>query len=194
LQRRQFGASPRIAEFGQDGAGGALQGVEAGLEAGETYFEGVEGVGEGVLALQDHETVLPFEVIVAFLEVVGVEVGFGEAEAADEPLVVDEGIDEIALAWGNGVELGVVFGGELGEGFGVFAADDVGFGMEAGLESVQAGDGFAGLGAGAGRFLRIQAIRADLGFGWHKSSPRAGQLVRKPDARPYGIARGVGGV
>jgi hypothetical protein len=159
---------PYRVEFFEGGAGGALEGVEAGLDAEEAFFEGLEAVGEGVLTGQDHETILFFEVVVVALEVVGVEVGLGEAETADEPLVVDEGIDEVSLARGDGLELGVVFGGEAGEGFGIFAADDMGFGMKAGLESVKAGDGFAGLGARAGRKLRIQAIRGNLFLRCHK--------------------------
>jgi hypothetical protein len=112
--------------------------------------------------------VLGVEVVILALEICGVKVGFGETKAADEPLVVDEGIDQIPLTRSDGVELGVIFGGELGEGFRCFAADDVGFGMKAGFEGVQAGDGFAGVGAGAGGLLRIQTIRGDLFFGCHK--------------------------
>jgi hypothetical protein len=160
----------QLTEFFEGGAVGALQGVETGLEAEETFLEGFEAVGEGVLPLENPEAPFFFEVVVAFLKMVGVEVGFGEAEAADEPLVVDEGIDKVALAGGDGEELSVVFGGELGEGRGVFAADDVGFGMKAGLERVHAGGGFSGVGAGAGGFLRITAIREDLGFSWHKKT------------------------
>jgi hypothetical protein len=77
---------------------------------------------------------------------------------------VNEGVDEVALARGGGVELGVVFGGELREGFGIFAADDVGLGVNARFQGVQASSGFAGVGAGAGGFLRIQTIRRDLFF------------------------------
>jgi hypothetical protein len=139
-----------LAELLEGDAGGALQGVEAGLEAEKALFEGAEAIGEGVLALENLEAPLFFKVVVAVLEVVGMEVGFGEAEAADEPLVVDDRIDEIPLAGSDGVELGIIFGGELGKGFRSLAADDVGFGVKAGLEGVHAGDGLAGLGAGTG--------------------------------------------
>jgi hypothetical protein len=121
-----------------------------------------------VLPLQDLETPLLFELVVAVLEVVGVEVGFGEAEAADEPLVVDDGVDEVPLTRGDGVELGIVFVAEAGEGFGLFRADDQGFGMKAGFEGVESGNGLTGVRARAGRVLRIQTIRGDLFLGCHK--------------------------
>jgi hypothetical protein len=48
--------------------------------------------------LEDLEAPFFFEIVVSILEVEGVEVGFGEAEATDEPLIMDEGIDQVALA------------------------------------------------------------------------------------------------
>jgi hypothetical protein len=162
-------------QLAEDALGGAFVGVEAALEALEAVFEVFEGGAEGVFPAADVDAVVRLVIeVVVLCKVVFPEVSFDGAEAAYLPLVVDEGIDEVALARADGVKLGVILGGEAGEGFGVFAADDVGFGMKAGLEGVKAGDGFAGLGARAGRMLRIQAIRADLSFGCHKRSPRAG--------------------
>jgi hypothetical protein len=158
----------QVSEFFECLAVGALQRVEAGLEAEEAVMEGIEGVGEGVLALADHPASFFVEVVVTFLEVVGVEIRLGQAKAPDEPLVVDDGIDEIPLARGDGAELGEVFGSKSGEGFWGFVADDEGFGIEAGSEGVAARTGFAGLGTGAGGELRIAAIRGDLFFRCHK--------------------------
>jgi hypothetical protein len=156
-----------LIQFFQGVAAGTLEGVEAGLEALEAGFEDGEGVGEGVSGAEMVVVVFGIEVFVPALEVLGVEVGLGQTEAADEPLVVDKGVDEVALARGGGEELGVVFGCELGESGGVFATDDEGFGVEAGLESVAAGVEFAFGGARAGGFLRIAAIRFDLGSSSH---------------------------
>jgi hypothetical protein len=158
----------QVAEFFEGLAVGALEGVEAGLETEEAVLEGVEGVGQGVLPLADHPASFFIEVVVTFLEVVGVDVRLGQAKATDEPLVVDDGIDEVPLAGGDGAELGEVLGGEFGKGLRGFAANDEGFGIEAGSEGVAARAGFAGLGAWAGGELRIAAIRFDLFFSSHK--------------------------
>ena len=56
----------------------------------------------------------------------------------------------------------MVIGGEGFEGGGIFAGDDLGFGVDSGLESVEAGYGLPLRRAGTSRFLRIAAIRLDL--------------------------------
>jgi hypothetical protein len=89
--------------------------VEAALETLETLFEVLEGSAEGVLAAADVtglvrvvvECVVPLELLLP-------EVGFDGAETTDLPFVVDQSVDEVALARGSGQELRVVFGGELG--------------------------------------------------------------------------------
>jgi hypothetical protein len=128
-----------VAELLEGAGGGALVGVEAALETLQAVFEVVEGGAEGVLADADVGAIIRFviEGIVDF-EAMLPEVGFDGAEAADFPFVVNEGVDEVALTRGGGVELGVVLGGELGEWLGVFATDDVGFGVNAGFQGVQA--------------------------------------------------------
>ena len=50
------------------------------------------------------------------------------------------------------LELLMVIGGEGFEGGGIFAGDDLGFGVDAGLESVEAGYGLPLRRAGAGKF------------------------------------------
>jgi hypothetical protein len=147
--------------------------VETALETLETVFEVIEGMVEGMFAVEDVPFVggieAPYFVILEHLLPDG---GLDGAKAADVPLVVDEGVDEVPLTGGHGVELIVVLGGELRESFGIFAADDVGSGVDAGFQGVHPSDGFAGVGAGAGGFLRIQAIRRDLLFRCHKRKGR----------------------
>jgi hypothetical protein len=163
----------QVAELAEGSGGGALVGVEAALETLEAVFEIIEGMVEGMFAVENVPFVVgteaPYFVV---LEHLLPESGFDGAEAADVPLVVDQSVHEVALARGDGVELIVVLGGELREDFGVFAADDVGLRVNAGFQGVHARDGFAGLGAGAGGVLRIQAIREDLLFGCHKCEKR----------------------
>jgi hypothetical protein len=153
--------------------GGALVGVETALETLYAVFEVVEGMVEGMFAVEDVPFVggieAPYFVILEHLLPEG---GLDGAETADVPLVVDEGVDEVPLTGGDGVELIVVLGGELRESLGVFASDDVGLRVNAGSKRVQAGDGLAGLGAGAGGKLRIAAIRFDLFFRCHKRKGR----------------------
>jgi len=121
----------------------ALGGVDAALEAGE--FAGVlgEDLAEGDVV--DVEDAL-------------VELGLDGAEAADEPVAVDEGIDEEALVGGGGAEAVVVFADELLEGGPGFAADELGFGVDSGFEGVHGGAGLALVGAGSGGFFRVEAI------------------------------------
>lgn len=57
----------------------------------------------------------------------------------------------LRLRWGEGVE-----------GGGIFAGDDLGFGVDAGLERVEAGYGLPLQASGAGGFLRITMIRLDV--------------------------------
>jgi hypothetical protein len=159
----------KVLQLLEGSLGGALVGVEAALETFEAVFEIVEGGAEGVLAGANVAAIVGIfkEGIVPGKGVLP-EVGFDGAESADFPFVVNEGIDEVPLTWGDGVELGVVLGGQLREIIGVFAADDVGLRMDAGFQSVQAGGSLAGVGTGAGGLLRIQAIRRDLFFRCHK--------------------------
>ncbi len=166
------------AKLGEGAVGGTLQGVETGLEARQARSDAFESVGEGVAA--DALALLAggVEDLGVADEPVLPELGFDEAETADEPLVVDDGVDEVALAGGRGAEMGVVLGGELGEGGGVFATDDEGFGMQAGLEGVHAGAGFAGLGAGAGGELGVAAIGGEWLWSRHKS--KAGRMYAAP--------------
>jgi hypothetical protein len=78
------------------------------------------------------------------------------------------GVDEHALLGGGGAEAVVRFADEFLEGGGDFAADELGFGVDAGFEGVHGGAGLARGGAGSGGFLCVDAIGCELFWGCHK--------------------------
>jgi hypothetical protein len=126
---------------------GALQGIDDPLETLEDGGIGGEGIGGsagyGGLDIFHQEGVgggLP-------------ELGFDTARAAEAPFVVNQRIDEEALIGIGGAVVFVVFGGEFGEIFGFFVEHDLVNGVDAVLQGVEAGYGFARSGAGAGGFL-----------------------------------------
>src|SRR5262249_42144741 len=79
------------------------------------------------------------------------------AEGAELPFTGDEAVDEGALRGGAGLEVEDGLGGEGAGGGGVFAANDLGFGIDAGLERVQARDGLA-LDGAAVDFLALRRL------------------------------------
>ena len=95
------------------------------------------------------------------------ELGFDAAEAAELPIGIDEGVGEKAREGRGGLKLLVVAGGD-GLQFGrIFAGDDLGFGVDAGFERIEAGDGLPLRRAGAGGVLGVATIRLDLADGSH---------------------------
>ena len=135
----------------------ALGGVDAALEAGEL-------VGVFTVGLAEGDFVVGFEGGKrAFLP----KLGFDDAETAEEPIGVDEGVDEHALFGGGGVEAVVIFGFEGFEVGGFFAADDLGFGVDAGFQGVHGRGGFALGGARAGGLLSVEAVGLGLFLGCH---------------------------
>ena len=112
---------------------GALGGIDAPLKPGEFVRGVVVGAGEVSLSIGSEEG--------ADLELH--ESGFDGAEAAKEPFIIDENIDERALLGGAGLEAVDVLGGEGGEFLGGFAFDDLGAGINAGFEGIEAGNGLA---------------------------------------------------
>jgi hypothetical protein len=154
--RRRGGGRGRLetAEFLEGAVVVAVGGVNAALESGEGLAVGRERFAEGggsfgVPAVHALEGVLP-------------ELGLGETEASLEPVAGDQSVDQGALFRGGGLVAVVVFGGEGGEGCWVFAADDLGVRVDAGLEGVHTGDGFARWGAGSGGFSSVEAVGLDL--------------------------------
>jgi len=102
------------------------------------------------------------------------ELGFDFAEAAKEPLAIDEGIDEHPLGRSGGVETLVIF---RGKGFEIalkLSADDMGFGVDAGFERIHGRVGFALGSARSGGFTSVEAIGLDLLLGWHGVESKRG--------------------
>ena len=113
-------------EFVEGGFVGALGGIDAALEADEYRRALAERVAEGRVGVEPEDR---FQCVLPNL---GVDFG----EAAELPVVADEGVEVVALFGGGGLETLQVFGGEGFEGGGVFAADDFGLGVDAGFEGV----------------------------------------------------------
>jgi hypothetical protein len=145
-------------EFFQGAVVGALGGIDAALEAGEGICAAAEGLAGWAVFFQGP----------GILHFAFEDLGVDSSKAAEQPFVVDEGIDEEAFFGGGGSPTLLVFGGEGFEIGGILAADDLRFGVNAGFGGVETGDGLALDGAWAGGFLRVEAIRLDLLNGSHK--------------------------
>jgi hypothetical protein len=74
----------------------------------------------------------------------------------------------LPLLRSGGLEAVVIFGGELEEGGLGFAADELGFGVDAGFEGVHRGTGLAFIGARTGGFLRVESIGCELFLSRHR--------------------------
>src|ERR1035441_1767935 len=124
--RGGFSVGLAAVEFLEGEAIVLVGGVDAALQAGELVGVLAVGLAEGdfVVGLEDGAR--------AFLP----KLGFDDAETAEEPFGVDEGVDEHALFGGGGAEAVVVFGFEDFEVGGSFAADDLGFGVDAGFQGI----------------------------------------------------------
>lgn len=122
---------------------GALGGIDAALEAGKGVGGMAESVAEGAFFSKPVPTLGVEEFRLP-------ELGLDFAEAAEEPVGMDEGIDELALFGGSRAEALVVLDGEVFKDGGVLAANDGGLSVDAGFEGIEAGDGLALDGAGAG--------------------------------------------
>jgi hypothetical protein len=144
----------QVLEFFEGAVVVAVGGIDAALEAGELLATTAEGHAQEMLRVRFPDF--------RFLHFAVPELGFGLAEAAEEPLAIDEGIDQEALLRGGGLPTLPVFGGEGLEFGRVLAADDLRFGVNAGLGGVEAGDGLALDGAWAGGVLGVETIRFDL--------------------------------
>ena len=132
----------------------ALGHVDAALEAGE--FIALLGVGLAKGNVEDVERFFP-------------ELGLDGAEAAEEPLAIDQGIDEHALLGGSGTESSVIFAGEFFESCESFAADELRLGVDAGFECVHGGPRLALDGARSRGFECVEAVGLKLLLGCHKT-------------------------
>ena len=149
-------------------AGGAAGALDAPLELGEGFAAVGGGLTEGVLGVGT----------VVFLVVVGPDLGFGGAEAALEPLAVDQVVHEGSGFGGGGIVALVVFVDELLEVGEFLGGEDEGLGVDAGFEGIHGGDGFACDRGGAGGFLRVTTVRFDLTKGRHIGNSEMGQAGR----------------
>ena len=152
LGRRRFGGrGDRLLRFGLSGGrrgrGGFLEVLEdsegpevhavgafdAALEAAEGFESVLIGMAEGGIVLDGLVEVFGVsEVVVEAFDLIFPELGFDAAQAALGPLGGDEGIDEGALVGVGGPVVKEEFGGKGLEFGGVFAANDVRRGVDAG--------------------------------------------------------------
>ncbi len=158
---------------------GAVVGAVEGVDLAEDFAEGVRAGGVALPCLAERG--IGF---VAFGEG-SVKFGLAAVETAAEPVGIDHAIDVVALQRAFGLELVVVFSGELGESLGIFAGDDEGFGVHPVFERVETRGGLALGGAGASGFLSVEAIGLNLSRGCHGAYRVTGGL---------GGVRGVGAV
>src|SRR5205807_9627978 len=106
---------------------GAVEGGEAALDAEEVVFGAVPGRQSGVLGI----VVLIFGLF-GLLGLLVPEEAFDAAHPSEEPVGVDEGVDGGLFAGTDGKAGGLVLAGQLVEGFGGFAKDEEGLGVDAG--------------------------------------------------------------
>jgi len=136
----------------------AAGGIDAALEAAEGVCAAAEGLASGAVLFQGP----------GILHFAFEDLGIDSSKAAEQPFVIDEGIDEEAFFGGGGLPTLLVFGGEGFEVGGILAADDLRFGVNAGFGGIETGDGLARDGAWTGGLLRVETVRFDLLDGGHK--------------------------
>ena len=89
-------------------------------------------------------------------------------EAAEEPLVAEEGVDEETLVGAAGEEASEVLVLEFGELLAALADDEGGIGVEAGFEGVLGGHGFAFGSARSGGLEGVEAVGVNLALSRHR--------------------------
>ena len=152
------------------------------IKDGEGLFEGTAGSVDATLEIV--QIVVAAEVsdgsprLLIHLKSVaknaGQELAFDGAEAAEQPLVGDEGIDQATLFGSGGGKALVVLGGERLELLGILGREDhFGFRIDAGFQGIETRDGLAVDGARAGRTIRDRhsssistVAREREGIGW----------------------------
>jgi hypothetical protein len=115
-------------EFLEGGLIVSLGSVDAVLETGEDFTVAViDGAAERIRF--NLIVIGPLGVVHLFIP----ELGFGTAETAEGPIGMDEDVDEASLFGCIGLKTVDVFEGEDCQVAGILAADDFGFGIDAGL-------------------------------------------------------------
>jgi hypothetical protein len=131
----------------------ALGGIDHALEAGEGAVGEAEGMADGGILVEYGD----------LIHLVAIDLGFGDAEAAESPGGADQDVDQVALLRDGGavaLEVLIEEGLEMG---GIFAGNDEGLGVDAGFQGVHAGTGLALSGARARGAVGMGAIGAWLG-------------------------------
>jgi hypothetical protein len=141
-------------------AGGAAGALDTPLQLRESFAAARGGLTEGVLWVGT----------VVFLVIVGPDLGFGGAEAAFEPLAVDEIVKDGTGFGGGGVVVVVVFLDELFEVREFLRWKEEGLCVDSGFEGIHGRDSFTCDRGGAGGFLGVAAISFDLLDGGHMDS------------------------
>ena len=68
---------------------------------------------------------------------------FAAAQAAEHPLGIDQDVEHGAAFGRGGIEAGLVFGEESFEVSRLFVREGFGFGVNAGFQGIEAGNGFS---------------------------------------------------
>ena len=164
-------------EFLEGALAGAAGAVEAPLELAEGFGLVAGDLTEGIFVIG----------LEGVLVVVCPKLGFGGAEAALEPLAVDEVVDEGAGFGGGGMVALVVFVDQEFEIGDLFGREDEGFGVDAGFESIHGGGGLARDGGRAGGLLGITAV----GFYLTECGHRVAPVMDRPGGLSYFEDRGA---
>jgi hypothetical protein len=136
---------------------GTLGGIDAALETGEAFVVAAVDVADGSVLVE-----LVEDGFAGVVHVMRPEFGFETGEALEEPIGANQRIDEETFEVRGGLPILVIARGHSFEFGRIFAGDDLSFGVDAGLEGIETGDGFALRSARACRELRISTIRFDL--------------------------------
>lgn len=136
----------------------ALEGVDAALEAAELVGGIFEDRAEWRV-LAGERRVLHFK---------SPQFGLCAGEAAELPVRADEDVDEAALFGHGRLKSCVILHGEVVETKAVFAGNDFGMSVDAGLQGVHGRTGLAFPGARTSGLLSVATIRLDLADSGHR--------------------------
>jgi hypothetical protein len=135
----------------------ALGGIDAALQAGERIAGASIHVAKESVLLG-----LRNGVLAGFLDVVGPQFRFQPGEAAEQPIGANEGIDQETFQMSGWCPILVIACGDRFQFGRIFSGNDLPVGVNAGLQCIEAGDGFALRSARTRGELRITTIRLDL--------------------------------
>jgi len=126
-RRGPGGAEPL--QLGEGAIVGTLGGINPPLQAGEAVAHAGVDVAHGSGLVQRIEVRLP-----GLFDLVQPELGFEARKALEEPIGADERIDQEAFEPAGGGPIVVIARGHGLQAGGIFAGNDLGFGIDAGFE------------------------------------------------------------